>query len=60
MAAAKKGKTQAEQDAIDYDILFLKSTLTDRTATYSGVNKVLARSIKNRQERQIRKKGAAR
>ncbi|XP_076064981.1 uncharacterized protein LOC143039019 [Oratosquilla oratoria] len=56
MAAAKKGKTQAEQDAIDHDILFMKSMLTDRTATFSGVNKVLARSIKKRQERQIREK----
>ncbi|KAG7156171.1 hypothetical protein Hamer_G029941 [Homarus americanus] len=54
MAAAKKGKTQAEQDAIDTDILFMKSMLSDRVATYSGVNKVLKEKVQERQKRQMR------
>lgn len=56
MAAAKKGKSRAEQDAIDQDILFMKSMLSDRTATYSGVHRILTESVQRRQERQTREK----
>ena len=52
MAAEKKGKTQTEKDAIDVDILFMKSMLSDRASTYSGINKTLSKSIQKRENRQ--------
>ena len=56
MATAKKGKSRVEQDAIDQDILFMKSMLSDRTATYSGVHKILTEIVQRRQGRKGREK----
>ena len=46
MAAAKMEKSPLEENAIDQDIFFLITTMSDRTATCSGVNIVLIGSIK--------------
>ena len=51
-SAEKKGKTQTEQEAIDVDIIFMKSMLSDRVATYSGVDKMQKDRVQKRQKRQ--------
>ena len=40
MEDSKKGKSQVEQTAIDEDIVFMKSMMTDRAAQYSVCDKI--------------------
>ena len=39
MEESKKGKSQVKQAAIDEDIVFMKSMMTDRAAQYSVCDK---------------------
>ena len=40
MEESKKGQSQVEQTAIDEDIVFMKSMMTDRAAQYSVCDKI--------------------
>ena len=51
MAASKRYKSNVEIKAIDADIAFMKSMLTDRKASYAGIDKITERSTERRQKR---------
>ena len=51
IAASKKGKTCYEIDAVDNDIEFLKSMMSDRKASCSRIDKVATKHIQQREER---------
>ena len=55
MAASKKRKTCREIDAIDNDIEFMKSMMSDRKASYSRTDKVVTKHIQQRGERNKKK-----
>ena len=48
MEESKKGKSQVEQTAIDEDIVFMKSMMTDRAAQYSVCDKITPSIIEKR------------
>ena len=54
MAATKKGKTPKEIDAINHDIEFMKSMMSDRKASYSRIDKAVTK-IQQREERNKQK-----
>ena len=51
MAASKKDKTCQEIDAIDNDIEFMKSMMSDGKASYSRIDKVVTKHIQQRGEK---------
>ena len=55
MAATKKGKTPKEIDAINHDIEFMKSMMSDRKASYSRIDKAVTKQIQQREERNKQK-----
>ena len=48
MEESKKGKSQVEQTAIDEDIVFMKSMMTDRAAQYSVCDRITPAFIDKR------------
>ena len=55
MAASKTGKTCHKIDAIDNDIEFMKSMMSDRKASCSRIEKVVTKHIQLREERNKKK-----
>ncbi|RXG72673.1 hypothetical protein Avbf_02847 [Armadillidium vulgare] len=51
MEAQKRHKTTKEKESIDADIAFMQSMITDRKASYSGIDKVNAKVVEKRQKR---------
>lgn len=51
MEAQKLHKTTKEKESIDADIAFMQSMITDRKASYSGIDKVNAKVVEKRQKR---------
>ncbi|KAL7639231.1 UNVERIFIED_CONTAM: hypothetical protein RMT77_010765 [Armadillidium vulgare] len=51
MEAQKRHKTTNEKESIDADIAFMQSMITDRKASYSGIDKVNVKVVKKRQKR---------
>ena len=49
MTATKKGKTPKEIEAIDHDIEFMKSMMSDRKSSYSRIDKVVTKQNQQRQ-----------
>ena len=55
MAATKKGKTPKKFDAINHNIEFMKSMMSDRKASYSRIDKAVTKQIQQREERNKQK-----
>ncbi|RXG55605.1 hypothetical protein Avbf_09894, partial [Armadillidium vulgare] len=51
MEAQKRHKTTKEKESINADIAFMQSMITDRKASYSGIDKVNAKVVEKRQKR---------
>ena len=56
MAASKQGKTSRKTAAIDNDIDFMKSMMSDRKVSSSRIDKVVTKHIQQREETNKKKK----